>query len=56
VSVALPATLGVDKSDSRGLYAEWGDFSLASADDEIPVTRRLHAATTSRSSTTTASA
>jgi catechol 2,3-dioxygenase-like lactoylglutathione lyase family enzyme len=35
-------TLGIEKlvSDERG--AEWGDFAMAPATDEQPVTRRLH--------------
>jgi catechol 2,3-dioxygenase-like lactoylglutathione lyase family enzyme len=32
------ATLGIERTQSD----EWGDFSLAQADDEHPVTRRLH--------------
>jgi catechol 2,3-dioxygenase-like lactoylglutathione lyase family enzyme len=36
------ATLGIDKDSSGELYAEWGDFSLAQADGDGSVTRRLH--------------
>jgi catechol 2,3-dioxygenase-like lactoylglutathione lyase family enzyme len=36
------ATLGVDKTYSDEHFAEWKDFSLAGANDEKPVTRRLH--------------
>jgi catechol 2,3-dioxygenase-like lactoylglutathione lyase family enzyme len=45
------ATLGLDPPHSDDDYAEWGDFSLAQANDEKPVTRRLHVAfwATSRS-------
>jgi catechol 2,3-dioxygenase-like lactoylglutathione lyase family enzyme len=34
--------LGVEKTHSDEWFAEWGDFSLAAADDDVPVTRRLH--------------
>jgi catechol 2,3-dioxygenase-like lactoylglutathione lyase family enzyme len=34
--------LGLEKEHSGELYAEWGDFSLAQADEEKPVTRNLH--------------
>jgi catechol 2,3-dioxygenase-like lactoylglutathione lyase family enzyme len=37
-------TLGVETDHSGDVYAEWGDFSLASAGVEKPVTRRLHIA------------
>jgi catechol 2,3-dioxygenase-like lactoylglutathione lyase family enzyme len=37
-------TLGVEKDHSGDAGAEWGDFSLASARAEKPVTRRLHVA------------
>jgi catechol 2,3-dioxygenase-like lactoylglutathione lyase family enzyme len=35
-------TLEIDQTDSGEEFAEWDDFSLAEADDESPVTRRLH--------------
>jgi catechol 2,3-dioxygenase-like lactoylglutathione lyase family enzyme len=35
-------TLGVEASHSDEHYAEWGDFSVALASAEKPVTRRLH--------------
>ncbi len=35
-------TLGIEKASSGEDYAEWDDFSLAEANDEKPVTRRLH--------------
>ena len=38
------ATLGVAQGHSGDRFAEWDDFSLASADSEKPVTRRLHIA------------
>lgn len=34
--------LKVEPSHSGDHYAEWDDFSLAEADAESPVTRRLH--------------
>jgi catechol 2,3-dioxygenase-like lactoylglutathione lyase family enzyme len=37
----LPA-IGITKTHSDEHYAEWGDFSLAAASAEQPVTRRLH--------------
>jgi catechol 2,3-dioxygenase-like lactoylglutathione lyase family enzyme len=37
-------TIGVEKRWSNEHYAEWGDFSLAAATGEKPVTRRLHIA------------
>jgi catechol 2,3-dioxygenase-like lactoylglutathione lyase family enzyme len=37
----LPA-IGVTKTHSDEHFAEWGDFSLAAATAENPVTRRLH--------------
>jgi catechol 2,3-dioxygenase-like lactoylglutathione lyase family enzyme len=36
------ATLGVEKTHSGELFAEWADFSVAQADAENPPTRRLH--------------
>ena len=38
------STLGVAQSYSDEQFAEWDDFSLTAADDEHPVTRRLHIA------------
>jgi catechol 2,3-dioxygenase-like lactoylglutathione lyase family enzyme len=35
-------TLGVEQDYSNEHGAEWDDFSLSAADDENPVTRRLH--------------
>ena len=35
-------TLGIEKTHSGEEYAEWRDFSLAEANAEKPVTRRLH--------------
>ena len=35
-------SLGIEPSHSGDHYAEWDDFSLAEADAESPVTRRLH--------------
>jgi catechol 2,3-dioxygenase-like lactoylglutathione lyase family enzyme len=36
-------TLGIERSGHTDQYTVWGgDFSLAEADDESPVTRRLH--------------
>jgi catechol 2,3-dioxygenase-like lactoylglutathione lyase family enzyme len=37
-------TLGIQTTYSDGRFAEWDDFSLTLADDENPVTRRLHVA------------
>jgi catechol 2,3-dioxygenase-like lactoylglutathione lyase family enzyme len=37
-------TLGVEKSHAGRDFTEWADFSLTQADDEDPVTRRLHVA------------
>jgi catechol 2,3-dioxygenase-like lactoylglutathione lyase family enzyme len=37
-------TLGVEQSHSGRDFTEWADFSLTQADDEDPVTRRLHVA------------
>jgi catechol 2,3-dioxygenase-like lactoylglutathione lyase family enzyme len=36
--------LGIDKTHSGEHFAAWGDFSLAQATGEKPVTRRLHIA------------
>jgi catechol 2,3-dioxygenase-like lactoylglutathione lyase family enzyme len=35
-------TLGIEKTQADDAFAEWGDFSLTSADAETPVTQRLH--------------
>jgi predicted lactoylglutathione lyase len=35
-------TLGIERTHSDSSYAEWDDFSLAQADADNPVTRRLH--------------
>jgi len=35
-------SLGIEKTHSGPHYAEWRDFSLSAANDEKPVTRRLH--------------
>ena len=37
------ATLGLSRPPGL-VYSEWGDFSVAQASDEKPVTRRLHVA------------
>jgi catechol 2,3-dioxygenase-like lactoylglutathione lyase family enzyme len=37
-------TLGIEQSFSGRDFTEWADFSLTQADDEDPVTRRLHVA------------
>ena len=39
----LPA-VGLEKAHSGEHFAEWGDFSLAQATRDKPVTRRLHIA------------
>ncbi|MDQ3866513.1 MAG: VOC family protein [Actinomycetota bacterium] len=39
--IVLP-TLGIEQTSADEHYAEWGDFSLAGASPEKPVTRRLH--------------
>jgi catechol 2,3-dioxygenase-like lactoylglutathione lyase family enzyme len=36
------ATLRIEQTSDEGTFAEWDDFSLTQADDEDPVTRRLH--------------
>ena len=36
------ATLGIEKDSSGEHGAEWDDFSLAAADSDKPITRRLH--------------
>jgi catechol 2,3-dioxygenase-like lactoylglutathione lyase family enzyme len=41
--------LGIEATYSSASFAEWDDFSLAAADDEHPVTRRLHIAFGARS-------
>jgi catechol 2,3-dioxygenase-like lactoylglutathione lyase family enzyme len=35
-------TLGIERSHTARDFTEWNDFSLTQADDEDPVTRRLH--------------
>jgi catechol 2,3-dioxygenase-like lactoylglutathione lyase family enzyme len=35
-------TLGIGRTSTGESYTEWGDFTLAQATDERPVTRRLH--------------
>ena len=37
-------TIGIEQTHSGEHYAEWDDFSLAQADRDSPVTRRLHIA------------
>lgn len=37
-------TLGVEQTHAGRVFTEWGDFSLNQADEEDPVTRRLHVA------------
>jgi catechol 2,3-dioxygenase-like lactoylglutathione lyase family enzyme len=37
----LPA-LGIEQTHSDEEFAEWDDFSLVQATDDVPVTRRLH--------------
>jgi catechol 2,3-dioxygenase-like lactoylglutathione lyase family enzyme len=37
-------TLGFDPVEPAAVYYEWGDFSVAQADAEHPVTRHLHVA------------
>jgi catechol 2,3-dioxygenase-like lactoylglutathione lyase family enzyme len=41
---AVLATLGLDKTRESEHFAAWGDFSLAQASPDKPVTRRLHVA------------
>jgi catechol 2,3-dioxygenase-like lactoylglutathione lyase family enzyme len=41
---AVLVALGLEPTSSHGHFAEWDDFSLTQADDEDPVTRRLHVA------------
>src|SRR5256885_829224 len=36
--------LGIERTYSTGTFSEWRDFSLTSADEEHPPTRRLHVA------------
>ena len=36
------ATLGIERTHADDSFVEWGDFSLAAAEGEQPVTRRLH--------------
>jgi catechol 2,3-dioxygenase-like lactoylglutathione lyase family enzyme len=35
-------TLGIDESYRTSTFSQWRDFGLTAADDEHPVTRRLH--------------
>jgi len=35
-------TLGIDESYRTSTFSQWQDFGLTAADDEHPVTRRLH--------------
>lgn len=37
-------TLGIEQTSAGQDFTEWDDFSLSQADDEDPVTRRLHVA------------
>jgi catechol 2,3-dioxygenase-like lactoylglutathione lyase family enzyme len=37
-------TLGIERTSTGRGFTEWDDFSLTQADDEDPVTRRLHVA------------
>ncbi|HET8872674.1 MAG TPA: VOC family protein [Gaiellaceae bacterium] len=37
-------TLGIEQTSAGQDFSEWDDFSLSQADDEDPVTRRLHMA------------
>jgi catechol 2,3-dioxygenase-like lactoylglutathione lyase family enzyme len=41
---AVLATLELDKTRESEHFAAWGDFSLAQASPDKPVTRRLHVA------------
>jgi catechol 2,3-dioxygenase-like lactoylglutathione lyase family enzyme len=38
------STLGIEQTSAGQDFTEWDDFSLSQADDEDPVTRRLHVA------------
>src|SRR3954470_10742413 len=38
------AELGIDRTYRTRWFSEWNDFSLAGAEDEHPVTQRLHIA------------
>ena len=38
----LLGTLGIEQTSTDAHFAEWDDFSLTQADDDDPVTRRLH--------------
>jgi catechol 2,3-dioxygenase-like lactoylglutathione lyase family enzyme len=42
-------TLGIERTHRGDEYPEWDDFSLAQANDDKPVTRRLHIAFTAPS-------
>jgi catechol 2,3-dioxygenase-like lactoylglutathione lyase family enzyme len=39
---AVLPVIGIDRPDKDDDYAEWGDFSVAGASADKPVTRRLH--------------
>jgi catechol 2,3-dioxygenase-like lactoylglutathione lyase family enzyme len=39
---AVLSTLRIEKTHPGAAFTEWDDFSLTQADDEDPVTRRLH--------------
>ena len=41
--LVLPV-LGIDQTHSGPHFAEWGDFSIAQADEQKPVTQRMHIA------------
>ncbi|MGZ8782370.1 MAG: VOC family protein, partial [Gaiellaceae bacterium] len=41
--------LGIEQTSTGEHFAEWDDFSLAAADAENPVTRRLHIGFSARS-------
>src|SRR5215218_2609944 len=38
----LLGTLGIERTSSDAHFPEWDDFSLTQADEDDPVTRRLH--------------
>jgi catechol 2,3-dioxygenase-like lactoylglutathione lyase family enzyme len=42
-NTVLP-TVGLEEPPREGPYPEWGDFSLAQATEDQPITRRLHVA------------
>jgi catechol 2,3-dioxygenase-like lactoylglutathione lyase family enzyme len=41
---AMLPLIGVEKTYSGAVFAEWGDYSVTAASPEIPPTRRLHIA------------